>query len=244
MKSKNNLIKILALIIFNTITNNIVYSQAQEIDKTEAELLYNLEYYLNKNNSKENNIEYNKIAGSPYIYEDFKKGNVFFKNGESFLNCMINYNAYDNEMEFKIKSELYTVKNPEDILRVEVNDDVFLYKCFTYNKQVEKGLLMQIVNDKISLFKKESIEFIAAKDAINTYEDKKPAQFKKRQSQYYIGLSDGSIFLINNKRELLKKMTVYSDLKLFMKKEKINLKSEEDIIRLIKYLNEKEYTLL
>ena len=49
MKSKNNLIKILALIIFNTITNNIVYSQAQEIDKTEAELLYNLEYYLNKN---------------------------------------------------------------------------------------------------------------------------------------------------------------------------------------------------
>jgi len=225
--------RLILFIYYVTIITN-VFSQAQEIGKTEGELLYNLDYYLNKNKE----IKDNEILGSPYLYEKFVDGKVYFKERDKQLNSILNYNAFSDEIDFRIDEKIYSFKNPEDVLKIVTDEGVLVFNTYVNNNSVKKGFLIELVDNKISLYKKEKIVYVHPKEARNAYEKDKPGRYNRIKPQFYISVNDNTAFVVKNKKSLLKEFRKRLEISDFLKKEKVNLKSEEDIIRLVKYINQ------
>lgn len=225
---------ILFFCLFITASN--VFSQAKESGHTESELMNNLDYYLKKYEKKELSI--NDISGSPYRYEKFSTGEVYFLLKDKPVNSKLNYNAYTDEIEFIINENTYTVSNCQDIHKVLLNNEVLLFHDFKDNNSIKKGFLIEIINNQISLYKRESIKYSPPKETHDTYKKNKPAEFKKSKSKYYISILDKPAFLVKNKKNLIQEFVSNSELKNYIKKEKINLNSEKDLIKLIYFLNQ------
>ncbi|MCB0398877.1 MAG: hypothetical protein KDD26_04495 [Winogradskyella sp.] len=220
--------KLLALILLFLITGIKVNSQNVNIDiATERNL-------MSKNTSAKIEAE-----GSPYIDEEFKIIKIEQYQGQTFIG---RYNAYNDEMEVKLDDEKIVALDNSSNYKVTFTNSSKTYKTFSYtteNGDLKQGFLVLIEeNDNFSLLKREQIKFYDKEKAASTYQKDKPATFRRENDSYYLKLGDKITLLPQKKSSLLKEFPENSDaLKTFIKKNKINLKKEEDLKKLSKYLS-------
>lgn len=179
-----------------------------------------------------------KIDGSPYVNgEKFEKVVIkdYSKNVQN-----LRYNAYSDEMEFKMGEELYNA-NKVDALKVQFPSLKKTYESITYSYdgRTKSGYLVLLVeNPKFSLYKREKMELMGGtrsnngftKDANDYYEkdkdlylvakDKKFSKFPKNTAEA------AEVFLVDKK-----------DLESFVKSNKINFSKEPDMIKLVEFIN-------
>ena len=77
------------------------------------------------------------------------------------------------------------------------------------------------------------------KDAVpaKPYIEPKPATFIKKKSEYLIIDTKGEVIPVKNKKDMLALGESSSDMKSYIKKNKIQISKEEDMIALVTYLN-------
>ena len=118
------------------------------------------------------------------------------------------------------------------------------YQNFTYidsdnNSSFGYFVIMTDPNENIKLLKKETIKFVNEKVNVTGYGTARPAQYKRTNDKYFIKIKDQSaVLLTNNKKEIAKLFPKHENEVLsFIKSEKLKLKSEEDLLKLISFLN-------
>ncbi|MGG5208957.1 hypothetical protein ACQWU4_08410 [Chryseobacterium sp. MIQD13] len=179
-----------------------------------------------------------KIDGSPYINGDqFQK--VIIKDYSKNVQDL-RYNAYQDEMEFKMGEELYNANKTEG-LRIQFPTLKKTYESLTYSYdgKTKSGYLVLLVdNPKFSLYKREKMELMGGtksnngftKDANDYYENDKDLYLiakDKKFSKFPKNSSDAaSIFSIDKK-----------ELDSFVKSNKINFNKEPDMIKLVEFIN-------
>lgn len=182
-----------------------------------------------------------EVSGSPYIKENFQS--VKIKNqGEKIYNGR--YNAYLNEMEILLD----TNKNPI-ALDIENNDyevhfinENKTYKTYTYSteKGIQKRGFLVVVSELNNTFllREEIIKYYDKILATSSYDQDKPAKFRREADNYYIALSDGEIVhLPNRSKDLAQSFPNKSkEISTFIKKNNIKTKREEDLIKLASYI--------
>ena len=79
--------------------------------------------------------EVSNISGSPYLYEDFKAGNVYYDGKYKVEQIPLRLNLYNDEFEYKEKKAIMSFANPKRIDRIVIGDEVFIYleKSRSYN---------------------------------------------------------------------------------------------------------------
>lgn len=224
MKFKiKGLTSILTLLVF-TVTIN-----AQTVDiATERGL-------MSKNVSKKINAD-----GSPYVDEEFTSIKIDQYSDKIYTG---RYNAYNDEMEVKVEGGKIVALDNKSELTVRFTSKNKVYKTYNYttdNGVSKRGFLVVVEeSDKYALLKREYIKYYQGEEATSSYQQDKPATFRREDDTYFLKMDDKMMYIPLKKKSFLKAFPEHSsELKSYIKENKIKLKDEEDLAKIIKYISE------
>jgi len=186
---------------------------------------------------------YASFKGNPFLFEDFVIANLISRKGEKSVDLEANYNGHTQELEvlqngaiIPLDSKNYLsaifskTKNPE--LLKDFDEDVILIRTAypelkgAFSSLIYKGFKTKLIKD-----------FSANLHQVEYNKPGKIEQVKRfnRKSNYYLEI-DGVLTKIKLKdKELYKLLGRKDELEAYKKENKLKLKKEKDVIRLLKY---------
>ena len=179
-------------------------------------------------------LKYEDIKGSPYYDTNFQLAKV----GDNYENIKVRYNSYKDEVEFQKDGKVQVLPKESVFSRIEILKPKTVLSYLDTNDSMS-GYFFELKNGKNSLYKKIRTDFKDIVHAPNSYASERPATFRTNTPIYYIKTDEGN-FLKNpkNEKDILQKNTVKDNqVKAFIKSNKIKLNKEEDLIKLVDYLN-------
>ncbi|AXG68507.1 hypothetical protein KORDIASMS9_00722 [Kordia sp. SMS9] len=182
----------------------------------------------------------NDIEGSPYYDETFNSAKIL-PIGKVF---MVRYNVALDVMEVIQKTDTLVMNKAYRNYTIKQNKGNITYKILenAEAKQDKLGYYIQLTNgEKIKLYRKDKKKFVeVTRTAYGSTTTSTSAKYKEQKSEFYIeyGDSGSAVKLPKKKKSLIKLFaSKQGDIKSFIKKNKIKLTKEQDLVRLINYAN-------
>lgn len=178
------------------------------------------------------------VEGSPYTTGKHFSKVIIPSYSENVQG--VRYNAYEDEMEFQQNNETYFA-NKENGLIINFPELKKTYICLSYkldDKAYNGYLVLLQKGDKFNLLKKEKVELLKGEKSPNAYTKDADDYYAKEKDIYMISKGD-------NYYKLPKKINDLSQIPVdnqkafleFAQKNKVNLNKEEDMLKLVDYLN-------
>lgn len=180
-------------------------------------------------------LKYEEIAGdSPYINKEFSNAKV----AANYEQVPVRYNSYSDEVEFKKNGEVQVLPKTSDFSRIEVASPKQTIVLLQTSDDLN-GYFFELSNGKNSLYKKIKTKFNDFVPAANSYASDRPANFKTLPPVYYIKTDNGFIKKPRNQKEIIEQFPDKKEsLSAFFKSNKIKFDKDEDLIKLVTFLNQ------
>ncbi|MBT8206440.1 MAG: hypothetical protein KJO94_09180 [Eudoraea sp.] len=177
------------------------------------------------------------VIGSPYLNEEFVIGTVTIKGEESYQ-TYLRYNAFNDELEMRNGNTTNAVMK-RDYITVRLGRDV--YSIHTYamdNDGVKDGYFSALNEGKAVLLRRRQMNLREGQAATSSYGKDKPPRFELVES-YYISIDKETAQPVKlNKKGVLGAFGDKSSaLNGFVKKNKLKLKSEAEVLQLLEHYN-------
>lgn len=185
-------------------------------------------------------IDLNEVKGSPYETESFQPGTVSNKKLIDTKSFYFRYNIFNDTMEMKenqFDEDLYGLIKSLNIY-AKIRGKEYHYEIYTEDnkKSTDEGYFILISKGaKVNLYLRKTKSFIDAIPAKDTFRKEEKATFKDYEDYYY---KTGRVLILlpTKKKDLLEVLSDHeTEIKKYLKEEKINLKNEGDLIKLMKY---------
>lgn len=178
------------------------------------------------------------IDGSPYMNDEFIKGAIYTTSKTKYSDIPLRYNIYNDEIEFQTPdNSVAALGSPEIVEKVTFGDYTMEYIPFDLARKVKRGFFKVVLKGNASLYARPEIQFVQAKEPA-PYQDAVPAKFLQKGDRYYIRIGLEAAAVTGNKKDVLALFPNHSDqLEAFIKKDKINVKKEDDLKKLVEYYN-------
>lgn len=181
------------------------------------------------------------VQGSPYLYDEYFPAITSYDN----KTLRVKYNMVTDEMEVETNEmEVYALNKNIANLRIKFLKDKTTYQAFDYINDdgiATKGyfVLLSDLDFEIKLLMKQSKKFVDRKPAKSSYQTAELAHYKRERDELYIKIGQqNAIELPSNKKDIA---TLFPDSEkevlAFIKKNKIKTRKEEDLIKLVEFLN-------
>ncbi|MDP2687437.1 MAG: hypothetical protein Q8O62_09460 [Aequorivita sp.] len=183
--------------------------------------------------------EFNGIKEEAYLNSNFMVGNIYQDENLIKAGVPMRYNAYADEIEIKnhVSEENYGALMKDESIYVKIEKDIYVFIPFDGSN--EKGGYFNIIADgkTYDLYKKTKAVFEEPYTAATSYEKNKPASFTK-ESKYYL-MKNGTLYeLPDNTSSILKMMEdKKQEVKVFVKKNNLDLHKEEDLSKIVLYFD-------
>ncbi|MGL6126490.1 hypothetical protein [Chryseobacterium artocarpi] len=179
-------------------------------------------------------FKYEEIAGSPYYTKDFTMAKI----ADNYEQVPVRYNSYSDEIEFKKNNEVQVLPKNAEFSRIEVSSPKQTIVLLETLDELS-GYFFELVNGKNSLYKKVKTKFTDVVPAANGYASEKPANFRNLDPVYYIKTEKGFIKKPRNQKEIIAEFPDKKDaLTAFFKSNKIKFDKDEDLTKLVTFLNQ------
>ena len=183
------------------------------------------------------------ITGTPYVFEDFKQGNIFYTNKLRVDGKLLNYDCYNDRWEYSAGNSIYLL-NSSQIDYFEIfpgQDRTMLFKQVFVEKLKKQVFLQVLYNENSILYKRHFREFREADYGGAYSQDRRYDEYHDRES-YYLKTDDNELHLLkSNKKSALEIMEDQcEELEKYIKKEKPNLKTEAGMVQLIRFYDSLE----
>jgi hypothetical protein len=235
----------LALAFFLLISVTIVQAQTEEKSNQTRDSFESL-VKLGADNSIVYNNTYAGVKGSPFLFDHWITGELVLIKDSRFSDVKMKYDMVEDNVlvqnnsgksiypikaivkSFHLKDSLGHTYNYINLALAEYSSDFI--KNFGFVEILYDG-----TNDLIAKRKKHLVHI----DAKGGYsENKSYDEFRNSPSEYYWINKEGiATQLKRGKNNILKVLDENGDLASYVKKEKLNLKKEEDIILLFAYID-------
>ncbi len=175
--------------------------------------------------------------GSPYLTDEFVSGTIFLANGEEYPDILLRYNVYDDLFELKKEDNIFIIDRQKTDYIFNLGDRIFSYNNYILKGRATEGYLEQLVRGTYSLYAKHIVVFREGEKPEPFKEARKP-KFHIQNPDLLIGKDDGSIVEIKSAKDLYDK---FNDLEKLIEEytgnKKLKLKTEQDYIELVNFLN-------
>lgn len=180
-------------------------------------------------------FKYDEIAGdSPYIDKEFSNAKI----AANYEQVAVRYNSYTDEIEFKKNGEIQVLPKTSDFSRIEILTPKKAIVLLDTSDDLN-GYFFELSTGKNILYKKIKTKFIDVVPAANSYASERPANFKTQSPIYYIKTDKGFIKKPKNQKEIIEQFPDKKDsLNSFFKSNKIKFDKDEDLIKLVTFLNQ------
>lgn len=229
--------KFLTLLVFMA-SFNLVFAQVFEKNNVQRTMMEQNER-LWFTNSKNEEINLAETQGSPYLNDSFQSGIVYIPTTEERFGYQMRYNIYNDVIEIQNSEDksIYSVRRNSSYI-CAIQDKMFKYLEYTNkNNESKSGYFHEIVSGKNSLLIKYYCDYEAVKAGKPPVFHETPAKFV-RQKSYFLYDEDSLMLIPTNKKKLL---VIFgknsSKVKNYIKTNKLNLKKERDLMRIISFYN-------
>ncbi len=229
------------LILFTLITS---YCAAQTIPDPEGyeakENLRELGSVTGTGSVQTFDNRYEGTKGTPYIFENWFPGEVFLKSKKRIIIEEMNYNCYDNEVSYLdpgSKAVMLINRYTVDLFYILNGNDSLLFVPIEPDNEGEFLFAQVLYNDGSMVYKRYQKEFVKANYEGGYSADRKYDEFADKSSLYFMKKDDGKVYKVKKSRkQILDAFPVTKDeISSYIKAKKIDLKDEEDVIKLLKY---------
>ncbi len=186
----------------------------------------------NSNNEVFTEKRYSQVQGSPYFNKEWNKGSLYDVKDQVLPHASINYNGETGL--FEIREDEKTIQLNENLYnRVEIMVDgkkqVFVNRItpvdLTYYRAIYQSEIMQFLEKFESTLKEEEVATYGASSSRSKFVNK---------TKYYI-FRDGKMKEVNRNTKKLIDHLKSARLKGYVKKNKLNLKKDEDLVKALAY---------
>ncbi|MEM8927852.1 MAG: hypothetical protein AAGC45_06595 [Bacteroidota bacterium] len=182
----------------------------------------------------------NSIEGSPYMSNSFAPGQLYYGD-EAVGNIYYRHNAYNEEIEIKqTNSEVASILglSKDKNIRLVVDGKSMSFKTIVDNNgNTKNAYLTLLVDGNYKLYKHLEVTFKEAKRAENSFVKDSPAKFTQF-TEYFLEKPDAKrIDQIDLNNKKLVECIGSNELKTFLKENKIKVKNENDLTKVIHFLN-------
>jgi hypothetical protein len=193
-----------------------------------------VDYVRNQHHSQEANS--GNVQGSKYLNENFQPGIVFFEDKE--LAALLRYNALAGEFEIKniTDGEVSSIIRSKDIHFKVGSTNFGIYNFLDKNNGVTEGYFEILNEGSLQLLKRNIVTYNEAEPAANSYSQGKPARYITA-SEYYLLKENLPAEKINFRKKEILKILKSDDADLHVKENKLKLNNEQEIIKLLVFLN-------
>ncbi|MGU3374017.1 hypothetical protein [Chryseobacterium sp. M5A1_1a] len=190
-------------------------------------------FRVNSENSGRS-LKYDEIIGSPYLNTDFQLAKI----ANNYEKAAVRYNSYLDEIEFQKDGKPLVLPKEEKFSRIEISSPKSTIVLLDTKDELS-GYFFELVNGSNRLYKKVRIKFNDVVLAANSYASEKAAFFRTLDPVYYIQTTKGLIRKTKKEKDILlffpdKKESIEA----FFRSNSIKLNKEEDLIKLVNFLNQ------
>lgn len=179
-------------------------------------------------------FKYEDISGTPYLTKTFSNA----KLADNYEQLPVRYNSYTDEIEFQKNEKTSVLPKESKFSRIEISSPKQTLALLETNDDLS-GYFFEILVGKNSLYKKIKTKFIDYVPATNGYASDRPASFKVLDPVYYIKTEKGFIKKPKNQKDIIEQFPDKKEaLTTFFKSNKIKFDKEEDLIKLVTFLNQ------
>ncbi|WP_347157208.1 hypothetical protein [Pontibacter chitinilyticus] len=181
--------------------------------------------------------QYVDVHGSPYLQDDWAKGTVQFANGKAYDGLDLKYDMVADMLLFKDdKGQTLEFVQPVAKFTVETADGVKTFQNGFPGEgtATDKSYYQVLANGKATLLKRGAKVVREAKQYNSATIEKNIMDI----GAYYINKDVALHKIKNNEKAVLAELSDQAPaLKEFIKANKLNLKEEEDLVKLVNYYN-------
>lgn len=191
------------------------------------------------NYSKKNKIPVN---GTPYLNEKFLPGVLELKDGAKSDEVLMRYNIASDAFEVIQDSDTLILNQPYKLNQIRYDNKIFIFDPLMRADAERKynGFFQLLLEGKLSLYEKQrkDLKFDSFTPNYQGGSGTKEYYYVDKTS-YVARFQDGSGFLLNSKGSFLKYVDskYKSQVKSFIKQNRIKFNSQSDLIELVKYVN-------
>jgi len=176
------------------------------------------------------------VQGSPYANEEFVIGKVFVNDDKPY-NGILRYNAYQDGIEMKTENGIITLLK-RDYLSAQIADKLYLIENYIKNGAVRKTYFVELSKGKARLLLKQGKKFVEERLATSSYSKDKPPKFEDENSYYIITEGNAALEIRLRAKDVINALPDNKkELTAFVKKNKLKLKTEAEVIQLLEYYN-------
>jgi len=179
-------------------------------------------------------LTYDNIEGSPHYSDGFVKSTVYLKDGNT-ASLPLRYDLFQDEIEFKRDEKIFWLIK-KDVLFIQYGKDTLFPEPYveapgrlTYFFGRERGKYTLYIRRRVNFYPKEPSR---------GYAESIPDRFERDQDVYYFKQDGMPVQEIRNKKTLLGILSENGPALDYVKKSKIKASKEEDLLKLIKFLND------
>jgi hypothetical protein len=188
--------------------------------------------------------KYKEISGSPYLEKEMKKGVIILKDNRKVEDVMIRYNAYEDALMYQIEEDKVTLLDPPVINGFEYhkNDKVFKYISISI-LEGKRHFYEVIYEGKSTLVVQHRIKLTEKTNNAGSYgaSDMQGSAFKQSDIYFLMDTTGKSSEVNLTKKSLISALGSHAEeLQTFIKKNKLKVKENTDLIRLLEYYDSLE----
>jgi len=222
--------KQLSLLVIILLITGSIKLQAQNITLT-APAGYNIIY---------NEPHFAKdTEGSPYLNLDWEPADILLKNGKKISDLNVRYDVLENKIVYQDKGKTYAVGTPDSIAKIKFLDKTLIYIPFEKGNTTEKGFFEIVSKGKVSLLRKYEIEVLRANYSVQFDTGYKNDRLTLKKELYL--QKEDQAAVANRKNRLLEVLSdKKNDVIQYIKRGKLSVKDQEDIIKILAFYNQLE----
>ncbi|MBE0649680.1 MAG: hypothetical protein IH595_02455 [Bacteroidales bacterium] len=188
---------------------------------------------------RKNYLSESDIDGSPYLNNEFVKGEVLTENDVRYVGIPLRYNIYSDDIEFKTSSgQVLSIAFPGNIKEVKIGHDVFVYHLYFLSADRLNWGYFQLINTgKAEGLIGYRIIFQEAQPAL-AYKDPQPPKFIPQPPYYFVSVDKKPAVRVQTTKYLINLLGDHKkELESFAKKNHIKVRKLDDLRRILYYYN-------
>lgn len=201
-----------------------------------------------------NMFAYNPTTKWPYLYPEFQDGNIIFSNNKKTSDIKLNIHLQNATLHY-LDGDKILKSNPTGIVKIEIGSDIFIFMNGELVRVVKEDGMIQLVKlvraDMKALTKGEAGAYgmtteVSATNDLSSFTEIGVQTLQKREDGRELPLIEEYYFIINEKiveatrKEIEKNLSDggRTELKTFLKQNKIKWKDESSLIRLLDFFHQ------
>jgi hypothetical protein len=178
------------------------------------------------------------IEGSPYLDEEFKIGSIYTAQKLKYVEILLRYNIYNDNLEFKTPSgEIQALANTGVVEIAIIGNNQFVSLSYVEANKFKKGFLVVIEEGRASLYSKPIVAFKEAAQPA-AYKQPEPAKFIRKSDEYYLRIATEPAVSIKSKKDLIDALPDNQKaIEDFINKNKIKIGKPEGLKEVVRYYN-------